>query len=153
MQHINFYEELKKSFNLEFDNISDDDENSKIIVKKEELFKIVKILKEEKDFDFLRLISSIDYENYFEVIYHFLSHKNKNTIILTVRLDKSAPMVESLTPFFNTANWLEREVYDLMGIEFKNHPEMKRILLPLDWEGYPLRKNYVMEKSYHGVEK
>ncbi len=153
MQNVNLYEELKKYFNVEYENTFEDKCGAEIIIQKDDLLKVVKFLKEEKNFNFLRLISSVDYENYFEVVYNFLSLENKNTIVLKVKLDKKNPLIDSLTPYFNTANWLEREVYDLMGIEFKNHPELKRILLPLDWEGYPLRKDYVMEKSYHGIGK
>lgn len=153
MQNVNLYEELKKYFNVEYENTFEDKCGAEIIIQKDDLLKVVKFLKEEKNFNFLRLISSVDYENYFEVVYNFLSLENKNTIVLKVKLDKKNPLIDSLTPYFNTANWLEREVYDLMGIGVKNHPELKRILLPLDWEGYPLRKDYVMEKSYHGIGK
>ena len=124
-----------------------------VIADKSDLLKIVQELK-ESGFDMLRLISSVDYSDKFFIVYHFLSTVNSNVFTLKVPLIKSdASKIDSLCDLYDSANWLEREVYDLMGIEFINHPNLKRILLPLDWEGYPLRKDYVMPNEYHGISK
>ena len=152
MQQINIYEKLSKSYNV----IIEDNEVSltkDVIADKSDLLKIVKELK-ENGFDMLRLISSVDYSDKFLIVYHFLSTANNDMFTLKIPLIKSVnSQIESLSNIYNSANWLEREVYDLMGIEFLNHPKLKRILLPLDWEGYPLRKDYVMPNEYHGITK
>lgn len=81
----------------------------------------------------------------FEVIYHLLSIQNKERVRLKVRLNSSSPAVESITSLWPGANYFEREVFDLFGIRFTGHPYLRRILMPEDWEGHPLRKDYPVE--------
>jgi NADH-quinone oxidoreductase subunit C len=81
----------------------------------------------------------------FEVVYHLLSIANKERVRLKVRLNSSSPAVESITSLWPGANYFEREVFDLFGIRFTGHPYLRRILMPEDWEGYPLRKDYPVE--------
>lgn len=86
-----------------------------------------------------------------EVIYHLYSIPHDESLAIKVVLDRQAPIVESVVDIWATANWLERETYDLLGIRFSNHPDMRRILLPNDWEGHPLRKDYEAQEAYHGL--
>ncbi len=81
----------------------------------------------------------------FQLSYHILSHQYKEVLRLSVRLDDSDPVVESITSVWGGANYYEREVFDLFGIRFEGHPNLRRILMPDDWQGYPLRKNYPVE--------
>jgi len=81
----------------------------------------------------------------FDVIYHLLSIPNKERVRLKVRLDGGSPAVESVTPVWPAANFFEREVYDLFGVRFDGHPYLRRILMPEDWDGNPLRKDYPVE--------
>jgi NADH-quinone oxidoreductase subunit C len=81
----------------------------------------------------------------FEVVYHLLSIPNKERVRLKVKLNSSSLAVESITSIWPGANYLEREVFDLFGIRFTGHPYLRRILMPEDWEGYPLRKDYPVE--------
>jgi len=81
----------------------------------------------------------------FEIIYHLLSIQNKERVRLKVRLNSSSPAVESITSLWPGANYFEREVFDLFGIRFTGHPYLRRILMPEDWEGHPLRKDYPVE--------
>lgn len=81
----------------------------------------------------------------FEVVYHLLSIANKERVRLKVRLNSSSPALESITSLWPGANYFEREVFDLFGIRFTGHPYLRRILMPEDWEGYPLRKDYPVE--------
>jgi NADH-quinone oxidoreductase subunit C len=81
----------------------------------------------------------------FQLSYHILSHTYKERIRLRVLLDGDAPAVESITSVWPAANFYEREVFDLFGIGFEGHPNLRRILMPDDWQGYPLRKDYPVE--------
>ena len=81
----------------------------------------------------------------FEVNYHLVSIPRRDRLRLQVRLSSDDPAVDSLVPVWPGANWLEREIFDLMGIRFNGHPDLRRILMPEDWEGYPLRKDYPVE--------
>ncbi|HCN84619.1 MAG TPA: NADH-quinone oxidoreductase subunit C [Sphingobacteriaceae bacterium] len=111
-------------------------------------------------FDFLSSLSGIDYgldENKFGVVYHLASIPYKNQIVLKVfqeydRNSESLPSFPSVSGVWKTAEWHEREAYDLLGIFFENHPDLRRILLPDDWEGYPLRKDYKTAEYYKGIK-
>ncbi len=81
----------------------------------------------------------------FQLSYHLLSHQYKERIRLRVMLDQADPSVDSITPVWPAANFYEREVFDLFGIRFHEHPDLRRIMMPDDWEGYPLRKDYPVE--------
>jgi NADH-quinone oxidoreductase subunit C len=99
-------------------------------------------------FNFLSDVTCVDWypsEPRFEVIYQLLSISRKERVRLKVRLDGSSPVVESLTAVWPGANYFEREVFDLFGIRFTGHPYLRRLLMPEDWEGNPLRKDYPVE--------
>ncbi len=81
----------------------------------------------------------------FQLSYHILSHSFKERIRLRVLLDEPDPAVDSITPVWPGANFYEREVFDLFGINFSGHPDLRRIMLPDDWKGHPLRKDYPVE--------
>ena len=102
-------------------------------------------------FDYLMCITSIDnQENGLELAYNLYSYKNRHYLEfrITIQDNKAVPSVESI---WKTADWHEREAYDMMGIEFSGHPNLTRILLPEDWEGFPLRKDYEEQETYHGI--
>ena len=108
------------------------------------------ILRDSADcpFNYLADLTCVDWypaEPRFEVIYHLLSIPNKERVRLKVRLESANPVVESLTPVWPGANYFEREVFDLFGIRFTGHPYLLRLLMPEDWEGHPLRKDYPVE--------
>lgn len=109
-------------------------------------------------FDFLSNISAVDYhpDAKFELVYHLTSIPYQSQLVLKVELfnDRKLnqlPQVPSVSGVWRTADWHEREAFDLMGVFFENHPDLRRILLPDDWEGYPLRKDYMDPESYHGI--
>ncbi|MGD0730196.1 MAG: NADH-quinone oxidoreductase subunit C [Terracidiphilus sp.] len=81
----------------------------------------------------------------FQLSYHILSHSLKERIRLRVLVEDASPSVESITPVWPSANYYEREVFDLFGIRFEEHPNLRRILMPDDWQGHPLRKDYPVE--------
>lgn len=97
-------------------------------------------------FDFLSFVTDVDWKTHFEVIYYLTSTLHKHKLVLKVRVnDRAAPEVPTISTIWATADWQEREIFDLMGIRFAGHYNMRRILLPDDWEGYPLRKDYVQK--------
>jgi NADH-quinone oxidoreductase subunit C len=99
-------------------------------------------------FNFLSDVTCVDWypsEPRFEVVYHLLSIPKKERVRLKVKLDSASPVVESLTPIWPGANYFEREVFDLFGVRFTGHPYLRRIMMPEDWEGHPLRKDYPVE--------
>jgi NADH-quinone oxidoreductase subunit C len=81
----------------------------------------------------------------FQLNYHLLSISRRDSIRLRVRLPGDSPVIESVVPVWPTANWHEREIFDLFGVRFEGHPDLRRILMPEDWEGFPLRKDYPVE--------
>ena len=112
-----------------------------------DLVKIVKFLKENEKFNMLFSVTAIDEKDNFVLLYHLYSTKNNNNIILKVLLNKNNPEIESVSSLYSAADWHEREVFDLFGIRFNNHPDLKRILLPDNWVGHPLRKDYKMNDA------
>jgi NADH-quinone oxidoreductase subunit C len=81
----------------------------------------------------------------FQLSYHILSHAFKEYIRLSAMLDGASPSIESITPVWPSANFYEREVFDLFGIRFDGHPNLRRIMMPDEWSGHPLRKDYPVE--------
>lgn len=97
----------------------------------------------ESGFDFLVLISSVETKKGFQSVYTIESTKTKKSLRIKVTVPKDAPVIPSISHIWSTANWYEREAYDMMGIKYSGHPDLKRILNPENWEGYPLRKDYI----------
>lgn len=127
-----------------------DREEMTIVVDRSAIREACVLLKEDPacPFNFLSDITCVDWypaDPRFEVIYHLLSIPKKERVRLKVRLNNDSPVVESLTSVWPGANFFEREVFDLFGIRFSGHPYLRRILMPEDWEGYPLRKDYPVE--------
>ncbi len=102
----------------------------------------------ELEFSFLSDLTGVDRfpaEPRFEINYHLVSLDRKERVRLKVRVASSHPVVESVVSVWPTANWHEREVFDLFGVRFEGHPDLRRILMPENWEGHPLRKDYPVE--------
>jgi NADH dehydrogenase subunit C (EC 1.6.5.3) len=109
---------------------------------------LIPFMKEKKDegYDMLLMVTGVDYVDHLEVVYHLLSTKDGRRLLVKTKTDEE---VDSVTGIWPGANWHERETYDLVGIRFRNHPNLKRILLPEGWVGHPLRKNYPMDKKQY----
>lgn len=131
-----------------------------ILIKKESLIPVMQELHENEAcyFDYLSCLSGYDLGEGkpLGIIYHLYSIPLEHHFVVKVELDKpeddSLPVLESVTEIWKSADWHEREVYDMYGINFLNHPDLRRILLPADWEGYPLRKDYKEQEYYHGIK-
>ncbi len=107
----------------------------------------------EMKFDYLMSLSGVDFnDGNLGVVYHLYSMEKRHRIVIKAKVPKDNPELPSVEPVWKTANWHEREAFDLFGINFKDHPDMRRILLPDDWEGYPLRKDYKVQEYYRGMK-
>ena len=110
---------------------------------------------EKTYFDSLSCISALDNgeeKDSVEIVYNLYSIPFDLHLMLKVNLKRDQPQIESVSNIWRTADWHERESYDLVGVQFNNHPDLRRILLPDDWEGFPLRKDYVEQEKYHDVK-
>jgi NADH-quinone oxidoreductase subunit C len=121
-----------------------------LVVPREHLRPLAEFLAGESDlaFTFLSDVTGVDrfpIEPRFELNYHLLSISRRDSLRLRVRLPGESPVIESVVPVWPTADWHEREIFDLFGVRFEGHPDLRRILMPNDWEGYPLRKDYPVE--------
>jgi NADH-quinone oxidoreductase subunit C len=118
-----------------------------LTIVREEIQQAAETLK-DAGYNFLEDLTAVDWfpaSPRFQVSYHILSHSYKEYIRLRVLVDEEDPTVGSLVPVWPSANYYEREVFDLFGIRFQGHPNMRRIMMPDDWKGHPLRKDYPVE--------
>jgi NADH-quinone oxidoreductase subunit C len=144
-----------------------------VVVEPADLLEVMRLLRDEPSlrFDMLHNISGVDYlepdpkklakagyEPHLEVVYHLQSFHHRHRFVVKVILPRwkgdrvgQLPDVPTLTHLWPSADWHEREAYDLVGINFVGHPDLARILLSDDWVGYPLRKDYTFPLEYHGI--
>jgi len=140
-----------------------------LVVKSENLFEIALFLRDNEEtlFDSLMVLSGVDDANgekikeedgsetikggTLSVYYHLYSIKHRHKLTLKVSTEREKPEIVSVSSIWLTANWHEREAYDMYGIRFLNHPDLRRILMPYDWEGYPLRNDYKNPEFYQGM--
>jgi NADH-quinone oxidoreductase subunit C len=108
----------------------------------------------ELAFDTLHCLSAVDYlkEDRIEIVYHLSSLKHRHWIVLKVHLPRVEPKVSTVEKVWPAANWHEREAWDLYGVRFEGHSDHRRILLPEDWAGHPLRKDWVWPEEWHGIQ-
>ena len=113
-------------------------------VSKDDIFKILTFLKNvpECDFNVLKSMSCMQLEDKFEISYLLYSSKDNETILVSTQISVDNPEISSVVEIYKSANWDEREIFDLFGVKFNNHPNLKRILMPEAWIGHPLRKDY-----------
>jgi NADH-quinone oxidoreductase subunit C len=105
-------------------------------------------------FDMLSCVTGIDngVGADMEVAYNLYSIPFGHHLMIKVKVDRTDPRIESLNHLWRSANWLEREIFDMYGIVFLNHPDLRRILMPADWEGHPLRKDYQQQAYYRDIK-
>jgi NADH-quinone oxidoreductase subunit C len=139
---------LKKQFPSEIMEVMEYRGDTTVVVKPGRIRDICRFLRDDPtvSFKYLSVIAGLDYSPQsprFAVAYNLYSHKNHDRLTLKAYLESdTAPAIDSVTSVWSTADWHEREAFDLLGIKFKGHPDLRRILLPRDWKGHPLRKEY-----------
>jgi NADH-quinone oxidoreductase subunit C len=126
-----------------------------ILVQDEKWAEIAKDLKENKDltFDYLSCVTGYDNGTgkSIGVAYNFYSMVKKHSLEIRIEVERENPEIPSVEKIWRTADWMEREVYDMYGVVFKDHWDLRRILLPSDWDGFPLRKDYKTPDYYNGM--
>ena len=147
-------ERLKQRFDDGIGTFTVDNPDPFVLVDRKVLVEVCCFLKQDPslELDFLPSISGLDLGEKVQVVYHLWSYKHRHGIVLKVELQPDDLAVPSVSRVWRAANWLEREQYDLFGIVFTGHPDLRRIMLPEDWVGHPLRKSYVFPEQYHGIE-
>ena len=150
MEKKKILEDLREKFPEKIKEISVEFGDEIIIIDKDSLLDIVKFLKNDPyAFTMLLDLTCVDYKGQkerFQMIYHLFSLSINKRLRINISLPEKDPSIDSLTPFWKNANWLEREVYDMFGILFNGHPDLRRIFMYDGFEGYPLRKDYPLRK-------
>lgn len=151
MENPAYLDRLKETFALAIEEVNQPDSILTLIVKSEVVCDVMAFLKDDDDalFDHFMDLTAVDYlgrSPRFEVVIHLVSIPRLHRIRVKVKLEEGDPSMPTITPVYPAANWFERECYDLYGIRFQGHPNLKRILLYEGFEGYPLRKDYPITK-------
>jgi NADH-quinone oxidoreductase subunit C len=139
---------LKGKFSASVLEVAEFRGETTVIVKKEDVVAICTYLKQVEGFNFLSDLCGVDYLGRaprFMVVYHLYNLKTHERLRLKVPVEEKSAQVDTVSGVWTTANWHERECWDLMGISFNNHPDLRRILMPEDWQGHPLRKDYPVQ--------
>ena len=154
-ENINFNQTLCKKISEKFsDSIDGDQNNDWIQLKSENWLKIAKWLKSDEElfFDSLQCNTGMDLgEGVLESRYNLHSMKHLHKVEIRIKVSAEKPDIPSVEQVWRVADWFERETYDMFGINFIGHRDLRRILLPDDWEGWPLRKDYEEQETYHGI--
>lgn len=162
MKPLEIADKIKEKFPLEVLDVTSFRDQVSVTVKKDRIISICKYLYADTDIrlDYLSDLCGVDYPERrfrFEVVYNFYSLKHKHGIRIKALIPGKDPSIDSVVQIWRGANWHEREASDMFGIIFNGHPDLRRILMPEDWEGYPLRKDYPLKgpenREYEGYEK
>jgi NADH-quinone oxidoreductase subunit C len=139
---------LKEKFSGSVLDVTEFRGETTVTVKKEDIVAICAFAKKELGYNLLSDVCGVDYLGQaprFMVVYHLFNISTKEPLRLKAPVEEKDPRIDTVSGIWATANWHERECWDLMGIVFNNHPDLRRILMPDDWEGHPLRKDYPLQ--------
>ena len=155
MEAKEVYSRLEKQFPGEVGNFKGDVPEPYFSVSPEVVVAACRFLRDEAScrFEVLSDLTAVDWpkEEKIQVVYHLYSYSSRAQIVLKVDLPRDHPRVATVESIWKVANWFEREVFDLFGVVFDGHSDLRRIMLPEDWVGYPLRKDYVEQEEYDGI--
>ena len=150
------FEDLRQKFSDNILDVTAQFGDDIILIKKEALLEIANFLKEEPyAFSMLLDLTCVDYlgeDERFEMVYQFFSLSHKLRLRFKARLHENDGQIDSLTPIFKNANWLEREAYDMFGVQFTGHPYLRRLFMYEGFEGHPLRKDYPLRKQQPKIQ-
>ncbi len=148
------YERLRGQFGEKIKAVVTDNPDPYVTVDKAALAEIARFLKTDAmlAFDYLESISGFDLKDRLQIVYHLASLHHRHVLVVKAEVPYTDATVPSVCEVWAAANWHEREQFDMFGINFTGHPDLRRILLPDDWVGNPLRKDYVYPEQYHGIE-
>lgn len=154
MQPVEIFDLLKKTFSDTQLELTDQGPSDPFVtVEAGKIREVCRFLRDrpELSFDYLRCLSGVEAPESMAVVYHLYSLRLRHSIVVKVLTEKENPEVDSVHDIWSAANWYEREAWDLLGIRFRGHPRLERIMLPPDWVGHPLRKDYVPPRDFHGI--
>ncbi|OGQ84260.1 MAG: hypothetical protein A3G40_12985 [Deltaproteobacteria bacterium RIFCSPLOWO2_12_FULL_57_22] len=155
MEAKGIYARLEQRFPGKVSGLKDAVADPLLMVDAQAIVEVGRFLRDEPElrFEILSDLTALDFpkEEKLQVVYHLYSYTFRHQIVLKVDLSREAACVSTMEGVWKVANWFEREVFDLFGVVFDGHSDLRRILLPEDWEGYPLRKDYVEQEEYDGI--
>ncbi len=153
MEALHVYERVKQRFPDKVLEVSDKKPDPFAVIEPGAIVEVSRFLRDEPEtaMDCLSNETGVDYKDRIEVVYHLYSYRYRHGCVLKVKLPRDDPTVATVEEIWKSANWMEREIFDLLGVTFEGHSDMRRILMPEDWPGYPLRKDFVEPLEYHGI--
>jgi NADH-quinone oxidoreductase subunit C len=155
MQPAEIFSRLERQFSGKVSGFEADVPEPYLFVGAEEIVDVCRFLHDDADLNFEVLSdqTAVDWpkEEKIQLVYHLYSYSGRHQIVLKVDLPRDNPKIATIENIWKVANWFEREIFDLFGVIFEGHGDLRRILLPEDWEGYPLRKDYIEQEEYDGI--
>jgi NADH-quinone oxidoreductase subunit C len=122
-----------------------------ILIQPVDVVPVFSYLKNTLALTYLVTLAGVDYGSNLGVVYMVRSLENRDEIVIKALLDRENARIETISHLYGAANWFEREAFDLLGITFEKHPDLRRLMMPDDWEGHPLRKDYKYPTEYHSI--
>ena len=153
MESLAIYQRVKEQFGDRVLEISETKPDPFCVIDPAAIVEVVIALRDDPEtaMDCLSNESGVDYKDRIEVVYHLFSYQLRHGAVVKVQLPRDTPVVHTLEGVWKSANWMEREIFDLLGVSFEGHSDLRRILMPEDWPGHPLRKDFVEPLEYHGI--
>ena len=155
MEAAEIFARLEKQFSGRVRDFKGDVPEPYLMVEGQAIVEVCRYLRDDADlkFEVLSDQTAVDWpkEEKIQLVYHLYSYTGRHQIVLKVDLPRDNPKITTLENIWKVANWFEREIFDLFGVIFDGHSDLRRILLPEDWVGHPLRKDYIEQEEYDGI--
>jgi NADH-quinone oxidoreductase subunit C len=155
MEAPEIFARLEKQFSGRVRDFKGDAPEPYLTVEGETIVEVCRYLRDDADlkFEVLSDQTAVDWpkEEKIQLIYHLYSYSGRHQIVLKVDLPRDNPKIATVEEIWKIANWFEREIFDLFGVIFDGHSDLRRIMLPEDWVGHPLRKDYIEQEEYDGI--